>query len=338
MLNIPVSELAEAMPMMTDRQYDDLVASIRTRGFDPKHAIVLWRGQILDGRHRARACERLGIDPPTTEFVGNEAEAAAEVWQENVARRHFPDAHRAVLAAKLVTVRLGDNQYSPDRADPSRVTREMAAEFAGVSTRSLDRATELLRMDDPAALSEVTSGKIGLQTALRTARTRRKAAASQPAEPPAPLDPPAFPASALQPLRSLAAANSAGSALVIEIDASQQRPAAQILGAERLAPTVHLRSSHDGEDAVDVVLAAAGGPADDHASQQWTRSWDRLAPGGAVLVCSADRITPEGHQRVTTTHLGVLTALGGTIGMIWPVRGTDVGQPASTVIEIRKPA
>lgn len=335
--NIPVSELAKAMPVMSDRQFDDLVASIRTVGFDPKHPIVIWRGEILDGRHRARACEVLGIEPPTVVFEGDEEAAAAEVWKENVARRHFPDGHRAMLAARLVTVRLGDNQYSPDRADPGRVTREKAAELAGVSTRSLDRATELITLNDPEMESEVAAGNMGLQTAIRTARRRQK-----PPDPPASLtadaSPPAFPTAALQPLRALAAAHEVESAIVAEINAAQDRTAQQILGDDRLAPGVQLQPADDHTEPVDAVVAAAAEPAGPAAADQWRHCWQRLRDGGVVLLCSADQVTPDGHRRVTAGHLQTLVSLGGDLGMIWPLRVPQSPQPAPTVIEVLKPA
>ncbi|MPZ31202.1 MAG: DEAD/DEAH box helicase [Rhodospirillales bacterium] len=59
---------AEIFPVMADADFAGLVADIKQSGqLEP---IVIHDNQILDGRHRYRACEQLGIEPITVEWKG----------------------------------------------------------------------------------------------------------------------------------------------------------------------------------------------------------------------------------------------------------------------------
>ncbi len=46
---------AKIFPLSTGGEFAEFVASIRARGFDPAHPILLFQGLILDGRNRYRA-------------------------------------------------------------------------------------------------------------------------------------------------------------------------------------------------------------------------------------------------------------------------------------------
>jgi ParB-like chromosome segregation protein Spo0J len=50
---------SEIFPPMEGVDFDALVEDIKTRGL--VQPIVLYEGKILDGRNRARACNKLGI-------------------------------------------------------------------------------------------------------------------------------------------------------------------------------------------------------------------------------------------------------------------------------------
>ena len=57
----PTSEFAMLFPEMAPEDYQQLVASIREQGLlDP---IAVWRGEVIDGRHRQRACLAVGVVP-----------------------------------------------------------------------------------------------------------------------------------------------------------------------------------------------------------------------------------------------------------------------------------
>ena len=60
-------------------------------GFDRNHAILIYEGKILDGRHRYLAAVKAGVDPIFTEFQGTREEAVKEVTKEQVDRGHWSD-------------------------------------------------------------------------------------------------------------------------------------------------------------------------------------------------------------------------------------------------------
>ena len=86
---------------MDGGDYAALVEDIRTHGL--REPLVLYRGQILDGRNRARACAEAGVDLAWREmaFV-DDAAAAAFVDSINLHRRHLtPEQKNARIATRL---------------------------------------------------------------------------------------------------------------------------------------------------------------------------------------------------------------------------------------------
>lgn len=79
---IPVHPLLEVLAI-DDGAVQRIAESIAERGQDVP--IALWRGMIVDGRHRARACARLGIDPKTSDLP--------EEWDEDHVEGYILDAN-----------------------------------------------------------------------------------------------------------------------------------------------------------------------------------------------------------------------------------------------------
>ena len=57
----PISFLALAFPPLSPARYARLLASIRAHGL--RRPIVVWRGQVIDGLHRLKACLEAGVEP-----------------------------------------------------------------------------------------------------------------------------------------------------------------------------------------------------------------------------------------------------------------------------------
>lgn len=85
----------EAKPEDFARLRDDILQS----GFDESQPITIYEGAILDGWNRKRACDEIGIDPPTTTFEGTASEAIAFVMRTNK-RRNLSSAQWATVAAE----------------------------------------------------------------------------------------------------------------------------------------------------------------------------------------------------------------------------------------------
>ena len=110
-------------------------------GFDRKHAVLIYEGKILDGRHRYLASVKAGVDPIFTEFQGTRKEAVLEVTKEQVDRGHWNDEAKNFFYAQRATA-LGvrtraDNQHvSNDTSTPSQ---EEHADALGVSRPTIAR-------------------------------------------------------------------------------------------------------------------------------------------------------------------------------------------------------
>lgn len=97
---------ADRMPMMGDDEFDQLVENIKEIGL--QNPIVLYQGQVLDGRNRYLACLKAGVQPKFIEFDGEDP--VAFVYAVNIHRRHFTREQKLDLVRKLL-------EEFPDRSE-----------------------------------------------------------------------------------------------------------------------------------------------------------------------------------------------------------------------------
>jgi len=84
---------------MEEADYRELVADIRAHGLiEP---IWLYEGQIVDGRHRYRACLDAGVEPRFRTWDGP-GTLVDFVLSLNVERRHLTPAQRAAIAVEVL--------------------------------------------------------------------------------------------------------------------------------------------------------------------------------------------------------------------------------------------
>ena len=192
----PISEL---FPLLEGAELDALVLSMRTHGFDPSHPVVIYEGQILDGRNRAHAASIAGVDIVTREWSGGDP--WDYVWRENAVRRHLEPGQRAAVHLAFVS---GSEAWQRERAkhveaanrarsekareqhatsnpragetsgagsrepapkpEPVREKHRLATS-AGVSPATMQRAIEL-RAKAPEQFERVARGELPLKTAL----------------------------------------------------------------------------------------------------------------------------------------------------------------------------
>lgn len=169
--------------MSTD-EYAALKADIAEHGL--LHPVVLYKGRVLDGRHRMRACRELGVEVTTVEYEGDDP--VRYVIAANLHRRHLSSSQRAALALELLppleaeargrqrAAAFATNEQrrgavvarvpeAPGRA------REQAGKLFGVSARYVSDAKRLAR-DRPEMLQAVRSGTATLREALAVADDR----------------------------------------------------------------------------------------------------------------------------------------------------------------------
>jgi hypothetical protein len=162
--------LADLLPTMAESEYLELRESIRV-GWPVGLPILLHRdGRTLDGRHRDRACDELGLEATTETFEGSDAEALARVLALNLTRRHLSIAQRALIAARLATLQLGSNQHACGHA-PSQ---EQAAEMFGVSRRVVQYGRTILARGEPELIAAVESGLVPIKSADALAKFSRE--------------------------------------------------------------------------------------------------------------------------------------------------------------------
>jgi N6-adenosine-specific RNA methylase IME4 len=152
--------LADILPLIEGREYETLRDDIHANGLiEP---IWLYQGKILDGRNRYCACCEIGIEPRFREYVGNDP--AGFVVSLNLARRHLDESQRAMVAAKLATMKEG----RPSKTGSIElVSQERAADLLNVGRESVKRARVVW-----------DSGHTGLIELVRQAEVAVSAAAS----------------------------------------------------------------------------------------------------------------------------------------------------------------
>jgi ParB-like chromosome segregation protein Spo0J len=161
MTTLEFHTLASLFPLLEGEDFDQLVADIREHGLH--EPIVVYEDKILDGRNRYRACEAAGIEPTFTVYQGDDP--ISFVISLNLRRRHLDESQRAMVAAKLATLKLGDNQHAPIGA-PSQ---EKAADLLNVGRRSVQRAREVQEQGAPELVQAVERGVVSVSAAADVA-------------------------------------------------------------------------------------------------------------------------------------------------------------------------
>jgi ParB-like chromosome segregation protein Spo0J len=151
--------LADIFPLVEGAEFDELVADIREHGLH--EPIVLFEDKILDGRNRYRACEAGGVEPTFTVYQGDDP--VAYVVSLNLRRRHLDESQRAMVAAKLATLKLGDNQHSEG---PSI---EEASRLLNVGHASVERAKTVHHTGAPELIHAVERGAVSVSAAADVA-------------------------------------------------------------------------------------------------------------------------------------------------------------------------
>lgn len=150
-----------------------LIASLKAHG---QLAPILRRGgQIVDGRRRIAALGQLGVEPWIVD-LHMDADAGTRIdllgrcfFELNACRRELSLAVRAAIADALATLKRGDNQHSG-----IGMSREEAAETAGVSADTLDRFRKV--KTDPETHAKVMAGTLSLPQGVRAVEARAVAA------------------------------------------------------------------------------------------------------------------------------------------------------------------
>ncbi|HEY4112884.1 MAG TPA: MT-A70 family methyltransferase [Rhizomicrobium sp.] len=193
--------LANLFPLLEGAEFDAFVADIKANGL--REPIELHEEKILDGRNRYRACIAAGLFSadddhrfPSTDGVpgmlkidwfikylpDRQGEPLAYVLSKNLARRHLNESQRAMVAARLATLKQGEAnkgsrgaaEDTGDAASPrpprEKIRQADAAHTLAISERSLRTARAVQEKGTPELIAAVDGGKIAVSLAAQAAK------------------------------------------------------------------------------------------------------------------------------------------------------------------------
>ena len=171
---------ADLFPMMTRDELAEFAADIRKRG--QLSPIVIWKGQIVDGRNRFQACALANVTPETIEHeFADDADAAQFVMSRNIHRRHLKPGQRAALIGKLREMFIeaakgrqreggttgGKGRANLPRPSDGRRARDDMASAAGVSPRTMQHTLNAQDRGAPEVSEAMERGDLAPSTAAR---------------------------------------------------------------------------------------------------------------------------------------------------------------------------
>jgi ParB-like chromosome segregation protein Spo0J len=167
--NLKPHSLAELFPAMSDEEFKALTADIQANGL--RVPIVLYAGQILDGRHRHRAATEAKLTLTEKDFVEfRDGDPIKFVVSQNVHRRHLNESQRAIIAGELANGKHGGDR-SKGSNDP--LTEDKVAALLNVSEASVKRGKKVLT-GNPALANAVRKGDIKVSAAQKFAESNRQ--------------------------------------------------------------------------------------------------------------------------------------------------------------------
>jgi len=160
---------AELFPMMSETEFQAMKEDIRLHGQNDD--VLIWNGQLLDGRNRLRACTELGIEPGWSELPKT-IDPVAWVLSHNLHRRHLTTSQRAMVADKLATLKHGDNQHTNEDSGISLSSQAEAAKALRVSSDSVKTARKVRAKATPEVVAAVEAGTMSLNAAEATTKPK----------------------------------------------------------------------------------------------------------------------------------------------------------------------
>jgi N6-adenosine-specific RNA methylase IME4/ParB-like chromosome segregation protein Spo0J len=167
--------LADLFPLMQGVEFDAFAADIKARGL--LRPIIVHEDKILDGRNRHRACKQAGVIPRLERYTGKDP--LGFIISSNLHRWHLNESQRAMVAARLETMRQGRRGKDANL----HVSRDSAAQRLAVSPRSVASAAVVHGHGTPELIRAVDGGKIPVSVAASIAMLPQAQQAKAVAEP-----------------------------------------------------------------------------------------------------------------------------------------------------------
>lgn len=192
--DLPVLELANEYPPISDDEETDLIASVEATGI--RQPLVIFDDHLLDGRNRLAAGAKVGLDVvPVRYFTGTIEEAEDLIIDLNEKRRHLLPVQRAWLAdrhRRIVAERAKERQGTrTDLIDPNIVhepctmpevepeqetgrTREILAKKHNAGINSIDTVQKIRRVSEETMQDPDSDGVVMTPRAQKAAAVLTK--------------------------------------------------------------------------------------------------------------------------------------------------------------------
>lgn len=171
--------LSAAFPAMSADDFQALKDSIEHIGV--QNPITVFDGEVIDGWHRYRAANDLGMDCP--QVVLGDVDPREFVVAQNKARRHVTQAQLAMATTAVYAWKPAHREKVGTECPLTKSTAELAA-ISGVGERTIKQAKAVQTKAAPEVVEAVKSGEIGLPKAVAIAslpKEEQAAAIAQPA-------------------------------------------------------------------------------------------------------------------------------------------------------------
>ncbi len=166
---------AALFPELPQEELTQLARDIKERGqIEP---IILYKGLILDGRNRYRACQIAGVKPRIEEFNAKSAKRSPEefVLSRNLRRRHLSVGQKAAIAldwSEQIDLNPAPEK-TKERGRPKGALSE-AARYVGINEQRVFEVRQI-KDADPSLYQDVKAGKRSLNGALAEISPPREA-------------------------------------------------------------------------------------------------------------------------------------------------------------------
>ena len=151
---LEIDPVANLLPSMSEEEFQGLKSDIEQNG--QREPIITHNRRLIDGRHRLRACNELGIVPRVEERSLDDP--LQFVLSLNIHRRHLNESQRAMIAAQL-------NQNVGELRGGEKITINRAAEMMNVSRTSVTRALKVNKGSVPKILEAINSSVVSTSDA-----------------------------------------------------------------------------------------------------------------------------------------------------------------------------
>lgn len=150
-------ELCLLFPQASDDVLADMAEDIKKYGLN--EPIIVYKGQILDGRNRYLACRMAGVEPTFKEYTGDEP--LSFVVSKNLMRRHLTPSQRALSGYKAYKMLLAQENID------EKTAKKLISERFEITNKLLDDVDRVEEFAIPEVKDGVYSEDIGVKKAAQ---------------------------------------------------------------------------------------------------------------------------------------------------------------------------